>query len=461
MTALAAVIIGTYAAMTNLSGVVTFARDDLEFFFMEDSAGTSWHVGKCENAPRLEIGQHIAVTGKREISIKHRIAAKTIAPVENAKLALPAPREIAIRDIFADVLPYGESSLYGRTLTTEGLLRDINRRQASTQLLVGEDDKNIQFEIPIPLDEPLPEFLVLGATVRITGALAYTSIENVNEGLFARVENVELIPASKKAVALVKRAPFWTVERLATLMAWVMTILVAVFAWAMTLRRMVEKRTRELGESIRLRQRVKIEADAARRERLRLAADLHDGFQQYLAGATFRLKAAMNYLPEDAANCREQLEKVRDALQHTQNGLRTTLWAMNEESEGPESLLELFKFVARRLGHWDGIVEFRSTGEERKIARNFAGTLLLILQEAVGNAIKHGKASKVLVETDFREASLALRVVDDGCGFDPGAPSPNGHFGLASMRRRTSELGGEMSISSKPGRTLVAFTFPF
>ena len=70
---------------------------------------------------------------------------------------------------------------------------------------------------------------------------------------------------------------------------WVCVLSAALAVWTLTLRRMVARRTQELAESVRQRERVKIEADAARRERLRLAADLHDGFQQYLAGATFRL----------------------------------------------------------------------------------------------------------------------------------------------------------------------------
>ncbi|MBR1921664.1 MAG: ATP-binding protein, partial [Kiritimatiellae bacterium] len=192
--------------------------------------------------------------------------------------------------------------------------------------------------------------------------------------------------------------------------------------------------------------------DAARRERMRLAADLHDGFQQYLAGATFRLKAAMNYLPDGAEESRAQLEKVNDALRHTQSGLRSTLWAMNEESEGPESLIELIHFVSRRLPHWEGVVEVVSEGEERKVAHNFAGTLLLVLQEAVGNAIAHGKARRVKITVAFDRQNLTLSIADDGVGFDPSAARREGHYGLAGMERRAAELGGRIVFDSAPGR---------
>ena len=225
-----------------------------------------------------------------------------------------------------------------------------------------------------------------------------------------------------------------------------------MFIWVVTLRKMLRRKMRELAESIRERETTRIEADASRRERLRLAADLHDGFQQYLAGAMFRLKAARNYLPKEAVKSAEQLEKVHEALQHTQNGLRSTLWAMNEESEGPESLMGLFAFVARRMPHWEGIVEIKSEGEERAVARNYCGSLLLVVQEAVANAIHHGKATKVEVLIHFSEDEIVLSVVDNGTGFDvEEVSSLSGHYGLKTMERRIGELGGTMKIESSPG----------
>ena len=176
----------------------------------------------------------------------------------------------------------------------------------------------------------------------------------------------------------------------------------------------------------------------------------------------FRLKAAMNYLPKDALESRSQMEKVKEALQHTQNGLRTTLWAMNEESEGPESLMALFGFTARRMPHWDGIVDIACEGEERKVARKNAGTLLLIMQEAVGNAIRHGSAEHVRVRLAFGEKDLVMSVIDDGTGFDVEANSGAGHYGMASMERRTTELGGKMSVWSKGGLgSKLIYTIPY
>ena len=448
------------AALTNLSGIVTFEREGLPFYFVDDERGAHWRVARTPEM-KASVGDRVEVRGVREPSVKPRIADATVTVTGRDPAALPPPRKISIADLFAGIMPYGNPEWYGGMMETEGLLRDINRRQSTTQLLVGEGDDNLQVEIPWALEDALPDDLLQGARVRVVGALAYTSIENVDEGVFGRIENVELIPASGAAVKVVKTAPFWTTSRLLALFGGLLALVAAVSAWALTLRRMVARRTRELGESIRQRETARIEADATRRERLRLAADLHDGFQQYLAGAMFRLKAAMNYLPKEAVETRVQLEKVNDALKHTQSGLRSTLWAMNEESEGPESLVELFNFVARRMSHWEGVVEIGGAGAERQVARKAAGTLLLILQEAVGNAIRHGGARHVKVLVAFGDEGLTLSVRDDGRGFDPAVVESGGHYGMESMRRRARDLGGDMKVESSPGKgAKLVFSIP-
>lgn len=451
------------AAALKLAGVVTLAREGLPFYFIECEDGANWRIERPES-PVAHIGDAVEVEGEREPSVKPRLANVQLAIVSHGA-ALPPPRELSVAELFAGIMPFGNSAWYGGRFAVEGMVRDINRRQTTTQLLVGEGGKCFQVEMPVPVETPLPDDLVLGACVRVTGFLAWTSIENYEENIYGRIENIELIPQSAADIKVVRRAPpppFWTGRRIAAAGSAVAVAIALLFAWAVTLRRAVARRTRELAESIRERETERIEADVARRERLRLAADLHDGFQQYLAGAMFRLKAARNYLPDNAERSREHLLKVSEALQHTQNGLRATLWAMNEESEGPESLLELFGFTARRMAHWEGVVDIRSSGVERRVARKNAATLLLVMQEAVGNAIRHGHAAHVRVRLEFGDRALTMTVIDDGCGFDPALLAGEGHYGIASMDRRTRELGGEMSVRSTPGiGTRLQFTVPY
>ena len=177
------------AAVTNLTGVVTFERAELPFFFIDDAAGVHWRVQGAKGAPTVKIGDLVSIEGERELTSKRRVADATITVEGHAKSAVTPPVEVGISELFSRIMPFGNTDLYGGMFVTEGLLRDINRRQTTTQLLVGEGDSNLQVEIPWALEEALPADLVQGATVRVRGILTYTSIENYEEGIFGRIEN--------------------------------------------------------------------------------------------------------------------------------------------------------------------------------------------------------------------------------------------------------------------------------
>src|SRR5690606_15849732 len=88
--------------------------------------------------------------------------------------------------------------------------------------------------------------------------------------------------------------------------------------------------------------------------------------------------------------------------------------------------------------------------------------VLRILQEAVTNALRHAKASRVDVTLAAADGALVARVADDGVGFDPAARILRARrLGLTSMHDRAEALGGTMDISSTPGRgTTVELRVP-
>jgi signal transduction histidine kinase len=87
--------------------------------------------------------------------------------------------------------------------------------------------------------------------------------------------------------------------------------------------------------------------------------------------------------------------------------------------------------------------------------------LLRIGQEAVANAVKHGRARQVWIELRYEPVSVCLTVRDDGQGFASGQPSPTGHFGLLDMRERAQSMGSHLRVESEPGRgTRIAVEVP-
>jgi signal transduction histidine kinase len=89
--------------------------------------------------------------------------------------------------------------------------------------------------------------------------------------------------------------------------------------------------------------------------------------------------------------------------------------------------------------------------------------ILRIAQEAITNAVRHGRPANVTVQLTCEQGALRLRVRDDGCGFDLDEASRRngGRFGLLGMRERSERLGGQMSLRSQRGEgTEIEVTVP-
>ena len=88
-------------------------------------------------------------------------------------------------------------------------------------------------------------------------------------------------------------------------------------------------------------------------------------------------------------------------------------------------------------------------------------TMYRLIQEALGNGLRHGAASRLQVEVACDAESIRLDVRDNGCGFDPTQVDTTQHLGLAGMRERVELLRGSVSVSSTPGQgTLVRARLP-
>jgi signal transduction histidine kinase len=107
-------------------------------------------------------------------------------------------------------------------------------------------------------------------------------------------------------------------------------------------------------------------------------------------------------------------------------------------------------------------IDVVTTGPVDDLPEFVSGNLLLIVQEAVYNALRHGKPSVIGVKVVAEPGKPLLRAVicDDGCGFVTATTQgvEQGHFGLHGMQERAERLGGSVRIESDPGRgtTVVA-----
>jgi signal transduction histidine kinase len=104
---------------------------------------------------------------------------------------------------------------------------------------------------------------------------------------------------------------------------------------------------------------------------------------------------------------------------------------------------------------------FSADGVPNDVPKNVALGVFRVLQEAVGNALKHGRTGVVHAALNGTAAAIQLDVIDRGGGFDVATAMRNGGLGLISMQERISLLNGQLQVESNRGAgTRVHATIP-
>jgi signal transduction histidine kinase len=201
----------------------------------------------------------------------------------------------------------------------------------------------------------------------------------------------------------------------------------------------------------RLRQ--ELERTALERERMRLAAEVHDGLAQDLALAMRELALLDS---GDAAS----RERLRAAVTSAHGTVRSRLKGMIA-TPGLGGLRPALEELCARFSHHGVRVELR--GDERlpDVAPDVAVVVLRVLSEALTNVERHAAAAHAVIDARAVDGRLELVVTDDGPGFAAVAGPSEGHFGLLLMRERARAVGAELVVDSTPGRgTRVALSLP-
>jgi signal transduction histidine kinase len=197
--------------------------------------------------------------------------------------------------------------------------------------------------------------------------------------------------------------------------------------------------------------------EVSEHEQERIGRDFHDGVCQYLAAISFTAGALKQDLERESHPRSGTAGEIADLLQDAivcARELARGLSPVDRDQGGLESALkELSNSTARLLGV---SCIFTASGTIDMPDNSRAVHLFRIAQEALSNAVKHGKARTVRISVQRSGESVVLNVVDDGIGFDPAHAARSG-MGLNIMRYRARALGGRLDIRpNSPHGTIVA-----
>ncbi len=199
---------------------------------------------------------------------------------------------------------------------------------------------------------------------------------------------------------------------------------------------------------------------AQEKERMDMAREIHDGPLQDITALLQQIHMSLE--EEEPRGRIQRTEGIAKAVVRELRGLCDELSPPWMDLGLEQTLTELAERLSQSYdvqvsAELDGEIE---TGPEITLS------FLRILQEAVSNAVRHGKATEVRALVRREEGKLILEITDNGQGFDAGIDHETlrlqGHRGLANMTERMSLIGGTLSITSEAGRgTRILATLPF
>lgn len=201
-------------------------------------------------------------------------------------------------------------------------------------------------------------------------------------------------------------------------------------------------------------------------ERERLAREIHDTLAQGLSSIQLLLRAAERALPAAPDNAARYVDQARQAAVDNLAEARRFVAALTPPDLEDATLAgALERLCATTSARHPVTARFHCTGDPVPLPTAHEVALLRIAQSALANTVHHAHATTVDVTLGHLGGHVALDVVDDGAGFDPGRlPDPDpgsGGFGLAAMRARMHALGGTLTIESAPGHgTALAARLP-
>jgi PAS domain S-box-containing protein len=210
----------------------------------------------------------------------------------------------------------------------------------------------------------------------------------------------------------------------------------------------VEGIARDITERRRLEREI---LEISTREQRRIGHDLHDGVCQQLAAIAYLVDILGDRLQEKKTPEAAEAERIGSLINETNAQARSVargLFPVRLEEHG--LVLALEELAASASSRYRITCRFVCETAPVKVDSEVELHLYYIVQEALSNAVNHGKASTVIVTLTAHEDQLKLTVQDDGTGFQLSGKNWSG-MGIRIMRHRAKVIGATLDVQSQVG----------
>jgi signal transduction histidine kinase len=201
--------------------------------------------------------------------------------------------------------------------------------------------------------------------------------------------------------------------------------------------------------------------ESSDRERRRIAADLHDGPVQEMAGLSMRLSAAAGRAPDDASA--EVLQESASAVRGSVRTLRSAVVGVYPPNLQQVGLTASLSDLVARLAS-QGVRATVEIDPDETFGPDVDALLYRAAQEAVRNVEEHAGAGVVGIAVTRADGTARLEVSDDGRGIDDAGVEQarrEGHVGLSILEDVVADGGGRLTVEPRsPTGTVVRVEVP-
>lgn len=339
-------------------------------------------------------------------------------------------------------------------------LMEVQQTSAGGALLLASGQTMLTAVVPSPSLYQSLQSIPVGSELRVRGIVQFDlqgTLQDRPMWHLPVVERMAVLVRLAEDIAVTWRPSWWTPARLGAALATMAVGLTLALAWITLLKRRVAAQADRLAQEMRRRRESAVEFRATLRERNRLAANLHDTLLQTMSAIGMQLQACELGILDGVEPATAELNRTRSIVDHAVNELRESVWSLrNFPLHGISFPDAVRAFVAKCREKHPVAFDLRLPAEAMPLSEFVAGNLVLLVQEAVLNALHHGHPQTIRIAADYVASleTIRLTVEDNGRGFDATAADgpAEGHFGLQGMRERLELLGGELQVVSTPGR---------
>ncbi len=199
-------------------------------------------------------------------------------------------------------------------------------------------------------------------------------------------------------------------------------------------------------------------------ERSRIAADLHDGVIQDLAGLGYALPTVSRELHgfDDLERARSVLERATEIVQHDAAALRALMTSIYPPDLEGDGLRDAIQQLVQSESLEGGLTSDLNVQPELSLSHDAGRLAYRVIREALRNVVKHAHAERIVIELAEHSGRVLVSVRDDGLGLvsTPGQ-STEGHLGLRLLGDAISDFGGDLELrSAAEGGTTLLARFP-